>query len=174
MKYFKIITDTDFGLTPKSLENAVTRSGARGVILDNQGRVAVLFMANIEIYKLIGGGIKDGETPEKAFKREALEESGCEIKIDRELGLIREEKSQDAFVQDSYVFVAHVAKNTGQLHLTEKERSRGSEVVWLTPEDALAKIEGNLEDPHTSGDDLYQLRFVLKRDAEILKRYLNR
>lgn len=171
--YFKIITDADFGLTPKSLENAVTRSGARGIILDDQGKVAVLHMTNIDVYKLIGGGVEKGEEPAEAFEREALEESGCQVKIDRELGVIREEKSQDAFVQNSFVYVAHVTKNTSEFHYTETERSRGSELVWLTPEDALAKIEHSLAHPHTSGDDLYQLRFVLKRDIEILKRYLN-
>lgn len=31
-------------------------------------------------FKLIGGGIEKDESPENTLKREAIEESGCEIK----------------------------------------------------------------------------------------------
>ena len=173
MNYFKIITDADFGDTPKSLKEPKTRFGARGIILNDQGKIAVLHMANIDVYKLVGGGVEDGEKPEEAFKREALEESGCRIEIDRDLGLIREEKSQINFAQDSHVFVAHVINDTGKLHLTEKEISRGSELVWLTPENALAKIEQNERDLSIPDSDLYQFKFITRRDVEILKHYLN-
>lgn len=171
-KYFKIITDADFDKTPLPLKDPKTRFGARGIILNQQEKIAVLHMTNVDAYKLIGGGIEEDETPEEAFEREVLEEAGCKVKIERELGLIREEKSQDNFVQDSYVFVARVTDDTGELHLTEKEISRGAELVWLTPEDALTKIEYCLDNSPTTGDDLYQIRFIHRRDAEILKHYL--
>ena len=173
-KYFKIITDADFGDTPQSLDNPTTRFGARGIILNDQGKIAVLHMTNIDVYKLVGGGIEEGEKPEDAFQREVLEEAGCKVVIDRFLGVIREEKSQDNFAQDSYVFVAHVTEDTGQLNLTEKELSRGSELVWLTPEDALAKIKQNERNLDIPDSDLYQFKFIVRRDIEILKHYLNR
>ena len=172
-KYFKIITDADFGDTPQPLDNPTTRFGARGIILNDQGKIAVLHMTNIDVYKLVGGGIEAGEAPKAAFQREVLEEAGCKVKIDHELGIIREEKSQVNFAQDSYVFIAHVTKNTGELHLTEKEISRGSELVWLDPEDALAKIEQNERDLAIPDSDLYQFKFIARRDAEILKYYLS-
>lgn len=173
-KYFKIITDADFGDVPKPLNDPKMRLGARGIILNDQAKIAILHMDNVGAYKLVGGGIEEGENPEETFKREVLEEAGCEVEIDSFLGVIREEKSQDNFAQDSYVFVGHVISDTGELHLTEKEISRGSELVWLTPEDALKKIEENLNDSNIAGPapELYQLKFIPKRDAEILKYYL--
>lgn len=42
MDSFKIITDKDFGLKEKEFDNPRIRYGARGIVLDNDGKIAIL------------------------------------------------------------------------------------------------------------------------------------
>lgn len=167
------ITDQDFGLEPRAFEHPRQRRGARGIILNDKGEVAILNKANKNEYKLVGGGIEEGEDPETAFKREALEEAGCEVEIDQCLGLAREEKSQDNFIQESYIFLAHVVNDTDELHLTEKEKDEGARLIWLEPAEALAKIKDCEDKLVDSGyENIYHTKFIVRRDYAILDYYL--
>ena len=112
MKCIKTITDEDFDLKIKNFNNPRTRLGARGIVFNDKNEIAILNKANKNEYKLVGGGIKENEDPTVAFKREVLEESGCKIDIDDFLGIIKEEKSQDNFIQTSYIYVAHVLEKS--------------------------------------------------------------
>ena len=128
MKCIKVLTDEDFGNEIKEFNNPKIRYGARGIIFNEKNEIAILNKSNKNEYKLIGGGVKEFEDPIKAFKREALEESGCVIEIDDFLGTIKEEISQNNFMQTSYVYVAHVIKDTKELNLTKKENDEGAKL----------------------------------------------
>lgn len=141
MKCIKVITDEDFGLDIKKFDNPRVRYGARGIVFNDKNEIAILNKSNKNEYKLVGGGIEENEDPTIAFKREVLEESGCKVEIDDFLGTIKEEKSQDNFMQTSYVYVAHVLEDTKQLHLTDKEIDEGSQLLWLKIEDAIKIIK---------------------------------
>lgn len=173
IEYIKVLTDADFGLETKPFDHPTVRYGARGIILNEAGEVGLLHKAKKHGYKLIGGGIEEGEDPKVAFEREAMEESGCEIKIDRLLGEFKEEKSQDNFQQISYIFVAHVTNDTEHLHLTDQEIKEGAELVWLPLAEAAAKIKAS-EDTVIGSEkiDTYHSRFIVRRDYEILKYYI--
>ncbi|WP_336789842.1 NUDIX hydrolase [Paenibacillus sp. MMO-177] len=55
------ITDSDFiGGSPAYLDT-VSRYAARGVVFNNQGQVAMMYMAELDLYKLPGGGMEEGE-----------------------------------------------------------------------------------------------------------------
>ena len=90
MKCFKKITDEDLDLEIIPFNNPRIRFGARGIILNNDGKIAILYKEAKREYKLIGGGMEEDEEPIKAFKREALEETGCIIEIDDCLGTVEE------------------------------------------------------------------------------------
>lgn len=85
MKVIKTLTDTEFGIEEKEMLNPRKREAARGLIFNKDGNIAVLFKKEKNEYKLIGGGIDNGEEPINAFKREALEETGYKIDIEKEL-----------------------------------------------------------------------------------------
>lgn len=170
--YIAVLTDRDFGLEPKEYHSPYIRYGARGIVLNDQGQIGILNKANKNEYKLIGGGIEYDESPELAFRREVLEETGCEIDIDSQIGAIKEEKSQDNFIQISYLFVAHVTKDTGRLNLTEKEKSEGARLLWMPLDDAIAATKDCESDLKTSSyENLYYTRFIVRRDYTILKYY---
>lgn len=174
MKCIKIITDKDFNLKSISFDKPRHRYASRGIVLNNDGKVAILNKRKKNEYKLVGGGIEFNENPKEAFVREVYEETGCRISIVDELGVIEEEKSLDNFKQTSYIYVARVIDNTGELHLTQKEMDEGAVLLWLDINYALFLIKESLNNVNASKyEDLYHSRFIVKRDYEILKYYIN-
>ncbi len=174
LKLIAEITDETFGEKSVEFKDPIIRHGARGIIEREDGRIAIFYKKKKNEYKLPGGGIDEGETPEEAFKREALEETGCEIDNIKLLGITKELKSKGNFQQISYVYCAKVKKITNKLHLTEKEKDEGSEFLWLSKEDALKKIIESADILKESKfDTIYSTSFVIYRDREILKYYIN-
>ncbi|MGX2962132.1 NUDIX hydrolase (plasmid) [Peribacillus sp. JNUCC 23] len=74
-------------------------------------------------YVFPGGGIEDGETPEEATKREALEELGVEVKVNECIAKLE-------FNGTQYFFLSEIIKGTfgtgeGE-EFTNKNRERGT------------------------------------------------
>ena len=167
------ITDDVVGEKKCDIINPTNRYAVRTILINNNGEIALLHKTKKNEYKLIGGGIEENEDKEQALKREALEESGCEIQIEQELGYTMEFKSHDNFIQTSYIYISKVVGNTNELHLTEQEFKEGSELCWFTPEMALEKILNCYENLKPSEySSLYSSKFIIKRDSQILKYYI--
>ena len=174
MGCIKVLVDEDFGLKSVEFNNPRVRKGARGIIINSDGKIAVFNKANKNEYKLPGGGIDEGENPEEAFKREALEETGCEIEIINSLGTIEEHKSLDNFKQTSYIFVAKVVNDTHKLNLTQKEKDEGAQLLWVDDTEALKLITDCYDKLKESKyENLYHSKFIALRDRYILEYYLN-
>lgn len=167
------ITDEDVGEVSKNMGNPRLRLGARGIVVREDGKIAVFNKSNKNEYKLPGGGIEGDEKPEEAFKREVLEETGCKIEIIEELGTTEEYKTLDNFKQISYVFVGKVLEDTKQLNVTQKEKDEGAKLVWETPENAL-KVITELYDKLVASkyESVYHTRFIALRDRKILEYYI--
>lgn len=169
---FKII-DEDIGEVSKSMDNPRLRLGARGIVLREDGKIAIFNKSNKNEYKLPGGGIEENENPEVAFKREVLEETGCKVEIIKELGTTEEYKTLDNFKQISYVFVGKVLEDTKQLNVTQKEKDEGARLVWETPENALKVITESYDKLVASKyESVYHTRFIALRDRKILEYYI--
>jgi len=167
------ITDEMFGKKSVSFVNPRVRTGARGIVKRDDGKIAVFNKQNKNEYKLPGGGVDEGENLEEAFKREILEETGCIISDIEFLGITEELKSLDNFKQTSYVFMCNVKEETNKLYLTQKELDEGGKLLWLTPEEALEKITECYELLKESKyENLYHSKFINYRDREILKYYI--
>ena len=169
------ITDED--LNEKSIEmiNPRTRYGARGIVIRNDGKIAVFNKSKKNEYKLPGGGIEENENPKDAFKREVLEETGCTVEIIEELGTIEEYKSQDNFKQTSFVFVGKVIEDTKSLHLTQKEQEEGAILTWKYPFEALELITNSYDNLVASKyESVYHTKFIVLGDRKILEFYLNK
>lgn len=167
------LTDETFGLVPVEFNNPIIRYGARGIIVREDGKIAVFYKKNKNEYKLPGGGVEAGETPEKAFEREILEETGCKITNVVEMGITKELKSKGNFQQISYVFKAKVT-TCGELQLTEKEKDEGGSLLWLAPIDALDKIIKCTDELKESAyESIYHMQFMNYRDRAILKYYID-
>ena len=134
------LTDEDIGYEYHELENPELRLAARGIVVRDDGKIAVFNKSNKNEYKLPGGGMEEDENPEEAFKREVLEETGCIIEITHILGTTEEYKAQSNFKQISYIFVGKVIEDTLQVNFTKKEKDEGAKLIWETPEKALELI----------------------------------
>ena len=169
------ITDNDIGENYIEINNPKTRLGARGIVIRDDGKIAIFNKTNKNEYKLPGGGIENDETPEVAFKREVLEETGCIVEIIEELGITEEYKCQSNFKQISNVFYGKVIEDTKQLHITQKEKDEGAELLWETPQKAL-KLITECYDKLVKSDyeSVYSTKFVVLRDRKILEYYINK
>lgn len=169
------VTDKDFNLPFMELDNPSIRYAARSIVLNDDGCVAVFHKKNKNEYKLPGGGVEPGEDKIEALKREVLEEAGCDVEILDYLGETIEEKSKTNFLQISYVYLTKVIENKHQLFLTQKEMDEGGEILWLNLDTAYEKVNDSLN--HIIGskyDSYYQTLFMVKRDALILKYYIDK
>lgn len=167
------ITDEDIGEVSKNMDNPRLRLGARGIVVREDGKIAIFNKSNKNEYKLPGGGIEGNEKPEEAFKREVLEETGCKIETIKELGTTEEYKTLDNFKQISYVFVGKVLEDTKQLNVTQKEKDEGAKLVWETPENALKVITESYDKLIASKyESVYHTRFIALRDRKILEYYI--
>ncbi|WP_163537575.1 NUDIX domain-containing protein [Gracilibacillus sp. YIM 98692] len=80
-------------------------------------------------YVFPGGGIEEGETPDKAAKREALEELGVEVKINKCIAEVE-------FNGTQYFFLSEIIGGTfgsGQgEEYTDENRDRGTYLpIWV-------------------------------------------
>lgn len=173
MNIIKTLTDEDFGITSIKMENPRHRLGARGLVFKDE-KVAILNKQSKNEYKLVGGGIEKDEDPTTAFQREVLEETGCQIEIIEFLGITEEYKSQDNFRQTSYVYVANVINDIGNFNFTQKEVDEGSNLLWLDINDALKLIkESENKLVSSKYESVYHTKFIVRRDYEILKYYID-
>lgn len=119
------------------------------------------FVSKLGYYKIPGGGIEKDETRIEACKRELYEETGCEIKITSELGSVEEYRSEFNFFQTSYCYLGKVVKK-GTPHFGPGEIADGMTLVWLSLDDAIAKVKG-------SNTDDYESKFIQERDLKLLE-----
>lgn len=167
------VTDKDIGEKEIDMQNPRVRIAARGIVIRDDGKIAVFNKTNKNEYKLPGGGLEGNEPPEEAFFREVLEETGCKVEIIKSLGTIEEHKSLSNYKQISYVFVSKVKEDTSKLELTDKEKDEGAKLIWEYPQKALELIS-SCYDKITGSiyDDLYETKFIVLRDRKILEYFL--
>lgn len=150
------------------------RLGARGIVLNGVGDIALIHKTLKNEYKLPGGGIDEGEDPAAAFIRECREELGCMVEIIEELGTAVEYKSQENFKQLSFVYVAKKVDELDSRSLTDKEKDEGTEFVWLPKLQALEAMRRSLgELKQSKYDSIYRTKFMVLRDIRILEYYSN-
>lgn len=172
-KCIATITDKDFGDEIIPFSKPRKRIAARGIIIRQDGKIALFNKENKNEYKLPGGGVENDESLEETFKREIKEETGCVVRIVERLGKIEEEKSKDNFKQTSYVYVAKVIRNTKKLNLTQKEKDEGGKLIWVTLEEGLKLISRCIDNLKPSKyENLYHSKFIVLRDKKILEYYI--
>jgi ADP-ribose pyrophosphatase YjhB (NUDIX family) len=106
--------------------------GANVYVTDAEGRILVVRPTYTNKWMLPGGRVERGETPHGAAVREAREETGLDVVIDR-LALVDARRARDT----SFIFVAHVTG--GEL---EPQLGEIAEVGWLDRHEIAATSHG--------------------------------
>jgi 8-oxo-dGTP diphosphatase len=149
--------------TSDDINDYHVRKAARGILLKN-GKLAWLSVSTKGYHKLPGGGIEKGETNESAFKREILEETGCECEIIDDGAVTIEYRDQFKLVQISYIFIAVAVGASGEQKLEQGEIDEGHAMEWYT----LKETENLLQEDNPTE---YEGRFIQLRDKSIFEFY---
>ncbi len=165
-KFERILFLNPESATEEEVKTWEVREAARGIVLDDDGKVGVLHVSKNNYYKLAGGGIDEGEDKITAFKRECLEELGCEVQVVGELGMVEEWRKVFSLHQYSYCYIGKVVGEKGMPNFTERELENGFEIVWLLPEEALEKLQNSVA-LNIEGE-----QYIKPRDVAIMKEYL--
>lgn len=168
----KVFRDVDFGLEDVEIKEPKKRMIVRGIIVDQSGAVAVFNKRVENDYRLPGGVIKDGESPEETFLKEIKREIGCEIEIIEDIGIVEEYMAQDEIIQETYVFVGRVLEK-GKIDYQNQELDEFGKVLWVSPEEALKLISDYKKEVNSGKiENLYHVKFSVYRDEFIVRYYL--
>jgi 8-oxo-dGTP diphosphatase len=138
------------------------REAARAVVFDENEFIPLLFVSKSNYHKLPGGGIEKGESKIEACKREMLEETGCDVEIGKEVGMVTEYRSFfDNLFQTSYCYIGKIIKK-GISNLEQSEIDEGFKLVWFSLDDAITQIKN---DKPTN----YEGKFIQERDLRFLE-----
>lgn len=158
--------DFGFKLIEKK-ENYKNRRSIYVILFDDMNRIATIkYRDEIgKMYPLPGGGVDDGEEWIDGLVREAKEEVGCNITDINPVGSFG---SYDNPKLMSYLSIICTAKLQGEPvdPAPTEDYEQGSELVWVTSDELIKKIE-NLAGPVDSARD-DRSRFTL----EIIKHVL--
>lgn len=165
MRLIKEIQEQDInpGAPTVNEEQFKTRAAARAVVIDANGKVALLFVGRHRYHKLPGGGIDGDENIRAALERELLEEIGCKARIISEVGQVIEHRNMFELIQTSYCFKAELLGEKGQPDFTKDELENQFSIVWA------GNIQSAVKILETDNPDDYEGKFIKKRDLAILK-----
>ncbi|MFH1402044.1 MAG: NUDIX hydrolase, partial [Patescibacteria group bacterium] len=143
MKILKIIREEEIfdNIQKKDdSEYTKTRNAVRIIIVDKDGKIALNhYQQNNsyqEEYGIPGGGVKIGEGIMEAVLREAKEETGCDVKFAKEVGLIIEYGVSPNLIQKVYCYTG-IIKEKGNPVFTTKELKNELGIKWLSLDDAI-------------------------------------
>ena len=111
-----------YSLPPKH-----SRIGCRAIIVQN-GKILLSHEVNTGVYLSPGGGLENGEAPEKCVVREVREETGYVVRVLHPFVNVNEYFYDKVFV--SNYFVCEIVGNDKQ-SLTETEILHGVEPEWI-------------------------------------------
>ena len=157
MKLLKHIEDKPL---PKDVKPQL-KTAARAILFDENGLIPVLFVTKFDYHKIPGGEVEQGESEKDGPLREIKEETGCTAEITEGVGKISEYRSRWNLLQTSYCYTGKIILK-GRQGLTEKERSQGFKLVWLSPDDAIAQLKK--DKPKN-----YEGKFIQERDLRFLE-----
>ena len=120
--------------------NENPHKSARVVLLDDNNKVAVIYVSKANFYTLPGGGIEEGETPEQAAIREIKEETGCDSEIIHTLGIIEENSKTMNWNGLATCFMSKVRGSKGNPCLTQEELDEDAQLQWYDIHEALSII----------------------------------
>jgi 8-oxo-dGTP pyrophosphatase MutT (NUDIX family) len=170
----KLLTEIDEkSLDISEIENVLgttyeLRKSARGIILNDKNEISLQFVGKNNYYKLPGGGVEVGETIEEALRREIIEEVGCNIKIEKELGVIIEYRNQLNLLHISYGFIARVDGIIGSPSYEQGEIDDGFKPVWISLDEAIELINPNTPLKNYEGKFIVKRENIFLNEAKIL------
>jgi 8-oxo-dGTP diphosphatase len=165
MKEIKLINPEN--TSEEEVKKYPVREASRAVVVDREGKIALLHVTKDNYFKLPGGGIETGEDKISALKRECQEEIGCDIEIVGEIGSIVEYRKSFELKQTSYCYFARVSGEKRTSNFDAGEVAAGFEQVWLPYEEALRYMAEN------KAPGFKEREYIVSRDLLLLEEARN-
>lgn len=167
MKQLQTITDKDIypDRPGEKFVEKYKRYAARVVVVDQEGRVALMYTRMFGYHKLPGGGVDEGEDGKVAAAREALEETGCKIGDITELGCLEELRPQSGQRQINFGYLGRVIGKKGEPKFTESEIHEQFEVRWYETVDVAIAVLKAEDHPTKPDNQFMRLREMLLLEA---------
>ena len=113
------------------------RLAVKAIVVDENKKIA---LTGTKYCLLPGGGVDEGEDNIEAIERECLEEIGCNIKVEKEIGFSEEYREKIGRHQKTVFFLAFVVGKKGKP--TTKQVDESNLVTnWYDIEEALNILE---------------------------------
>lgn len=144
------------------------RPTGKAVIFDKNKLVALVGNKVNSFYLLPGGGIDKDERVEDGIIRECLEETGCDIKLDKILGVVEDYRNRDKTHCISYCYTANVINESKKLSLTPDEEKNGMHVIWVSIDEAVNILHKQVDDLREGKVKFYNTGFNMLRDKIFL------
>lgn len=161
------ITDETVGLenTGEDPANFIIKEGARAVLVNKKGQVALIHSINRGWYKLPGGGREKDELIYENLEREVLEETGYKIKDVKPLGIGINIRSQWQMIGKAYLYTCHADKFVKKEQMPD-EIEDGDTLEWFNSfDEAIAALEAVKLDEI----GFYGAYFFTRREIDTLK-----
>lgn len=172
MKLLAEISERSLGVSDAEIleETYKFRKSARAVLINDKNEVSLQHVSKWDYYKLPGGGVEIGETEEESLRREIIEEVGCDIEIEKELGIVLEWRNTHSLMHLSYGYLCRVKGDIGKPAYEQGEIDDGFKPVWEPIDKSLKLMEEHYP------DEPYQAKFIITREKAFLneaKKLLN-
>jgi len=145
------------------------RLTGKAIVFDNRNHVALVGTKVSSFYLLPGGGIDKKESIETGIVRECLEEIGCKVKLEFNVGTIDDYRNRDKKHCINYCYTARLAGEKGELLLTEDEKKNGLHVIWMPFDKAIDVLEKEVEQLKRGEVAFYNTGYNILRDYRFLK-----
>ncbi len=171
MKHLGTFSDKDIFPNKEVPENIIFKPRITGkvIVINAQGKIALIGNKVNNFYVLPGGGVMDHETVEQGILRECVEEIGCKVKIESEIGLVEEYRVRDLKHYFNYCFLAKVNGAQMTRELTQNEKNIGLKVEWFTPPKVKEIFKKQLNCLKNGDVAFYNTAFNIARDNIFLK-----
>ncbi len=147
------------------LSNKEPRKKSRAILINEDGKFAVMYEEKSGLYSLPGGGIEYGEDEITAIVREVYEETGCMCDCIEPLGIVSENRFHADITSLSYFFVIHTKTKQNVLHLTKEEAGLGTTLNWCSLSEMIHLIKDISHETN-------QKRFLQARDLAAIDEYM--
>jgi len=140
------------------------RRTGKAVVFDQEGNVALVGNKVNSFQLLPGGGIHENESVEEGIIRECLEEIGCVVELEQNLGIVEDFRTRDKKHCINYCYTANLVGEKGNPVLTEDETKNGMHVIWLPLNKAIEKLREETEQLKRGEVLFYNTGFNILRD----------
>lgn len=161
----KTLKDSDIFKNPEHPipDKFEDRKTVKIIIENEKGEIALVTNPIHQLFLLPGGGAETDDLKEES-KREALEESNCEVEIVKEVAAIEEFRNRNAKHYYTTCFLAKFIRESSEDLRTDEEKENGLETKWFSKDEALKIMKAQVEKVEKGEIYFYNTAFNVVRD----------